>query len=91
MKLSDAEAREKIRSLNGWSLVDGSVVKRFKFDEYMEGINFVLLVAGISEEADHHPEMVVGYKTVEVRLRTLSENGVTEKDFALAGKIDKMG
>jgi len=50
----------------------------------------VLRVAFESEEMDHHPDILIEYNRVRFTLRTHSEGGVTEKDFELAYRIDKI-
>ena len=54
----------------------------------MDGIAFVNRVANAAEAADHHPDVVLGYRRVVVNLTTHDANGITHKDFALAAEID---
>jgi 4a-hydroxytetrahydrobiopterin dehydratase len=54
----------------------------------MDGIRLVVDVARIAEELDHHPDIDVRWTTVRFRLTTHSAGGVTDNDFALAGRID---
>jgi 4a-hydroxytetrahydrobiopterin dehydratase len=56
----------------------------------MAGIGFVSAVARLAEEANHHPDMHVGWRKVTLRLSTHSRGGLTGEDFALARNIDRM-
>jgi len=86
--LSDLEIREKLKSLNKWGLFEGALVKRFEFSGFKEAMDFVNKAAAIAEEMDHHPDIFISYNKVYFKLMTHSENGLTEKDFELASKID---
>jgi len=92
VKLSKFEIDDKLKNLNGW-IYDSerdAIVKDFKFKNFRDAITFVLRVAFESEEMDHHPDILIEYNRVRITLRTHSEGGVTEKDFELAYRIDKI-
>jgi pterin-4a-carbinolamine dehydratase len=46
-------------------------------------------IAFLSEAAWHHPDLSVTWAKVTVKLKTHSENGITDKDFELARKLDE--
>ena len=71
----------------GWELGDASISRVFSFDNYMAGIEFVNEVAKLAEEANHHPDIVIGWRKVTLELSTHSAGGLTGLDFQLAGKI----
>ena len=75
-------------SIPGWEQKEGALVKQYKFKGFLEAIAFVNRVAGLAEEADHHPDILIRYHQVRLTLVTHSAGGLTEKDFALARKID---
>jgi 4a-hydroxytetrahydrobiopterin dehydratase len=56
----------------------------------MPGIEFVSKIAQAAESAGHHPDITINYNVVGIGLSTHSAGGVTEKDFGLAGEIDKI-
>lgn len=92
--LTREEAGKLLSEVSGWELVeDGEklkIRKRFKFGTYLEGIDFVNQVAKISESEDHHPDLFVGYQKVTVNLTTHVIGGLSENDFIVAAKIDKI-
>lgn len=88
------EAEKYLKEVNGWQLADEQdktkIRRRFKFDSYMAGVDFVSRVANLAEEEGHHPDIYLGYKRVTVRLMTHNIGGLSENDFVMAAKIDKL-
>ena len=74
----------------GWEVVDEHhLEKEFKFDTYLEGVNFVNEVATIADEEGHHPDIYLGYGKVRVTLWTHNIGGLSENDFIVAAKIEQ--
>jgi 4a-hydroxytetrahydrobiopterin dehydratase len=88
-KLSADEITARIKSLAGWSYQDNAISKLYRFKEFMDGIRFINRVAEIAEAADHHPDIHVNYTRVTFICTTHSDGGVTDKDFRLAGEIER--
>ncbi|RBP47582.1 4a-hydroxytetrahydrobiopterin dehydratase [Roseimicrobium gellanilyticum] len=86
--LQESEIVEQLSAVAGWSREGVEIVRLFKFSSYMAGIDFVVKVAHLAEEANHHPDMQVGWRKVTVRLSTHSKGGLTKLDFALARQVD---
>ena len=87
-KLSAEQIAEKLKALPGWEYKNNAIGKMFKFEEYIDGIEFVQKVAEIAEAADHHPDITINYTRVTFSCSTRSEGGVTDKDFKLADNIE---
>jgi 4a-hydroxytetrahydrobiopterin dehydratase len=88
---TDAEVHERLkRDLPQWSFVSGYIVRRYKTNGWKGTLMVVNMVGHLSEAAWHHPDLRVSYAWVEVQLRTHSANGITDKDFALASKIEEV-
>jgi len=87
-KLSHAEIQQKLKALNSWQLADNVIRKQFVFESFMPAIRFVNRVAELAEAADHHPDITINYRKVTMGLTTHSAGGLTQKDFALAERID---
>lgn len=75
---------------NSWNENEGSLVKIFRFKEYMDGITFVNEIAKLAREANHHPQMTIDYNSVVVELTTHDEGGITDMDRHMAKAIDKI-
>lgn len=89
-KLSDAEIKEALAELEGWSLVEGraAITKKLKFKDFVATWNFMDDVAGYAEEISHHPEWTNIYNRVEITLTTHDAGGVTDLDLDMAAFID---
>lgn len=74
-----------------WFLDDYKKISRdFRFKDYRQTIDFVNKVAEIAEAENHHPVLHVFYGKVVVELWTHSIGGLSENDFILAAKINKL-
>lgn len=91
MKLLDESAVERrMAELDGWNR-DGDRIRRtFEFASFPAAIAFVNRVAGLAEEADHHPDIDIRYRRVDLTLSTHSAGGLTAKDMDLAAAIDRL-
>ena len=89
--LSETEIQENLISLKGWKSDTSCIKKKFKFESYLDGINFVVECAKVSEKLQHHPEMIVTYKVVEVIYTTHHlGNKVSPKDIMCAKELNKI-
>ena len=77
-----------------WSLeeADGHqrLTRTFRFKGFMPAVDFVNRIAPIAEAEGHHPDLMVGWGYVTVRLWTHAAGGLTENDFILAAKVDQV-
>ena len=62
----------------------------FKFDDFKKSQDFVNEVGKISEEEGHHPEIYFGWGYAKINITTHAIEGLSENDFILAAKIDKI-
>lgn len=86
--LGDAQVREQLAALPGWSVGDGALVRSYCFGNYYETIAFVNALAFMVHREDHHPDLAVGYNRCEVRFSTHSVGGISDNDFICAAKCD---
>ena len=90
MRLSDEQIRERLAGLDLWEHKEGRLVKRYGFPDFRAALAFVVMVGLLAERADHHPDITLGYGSVEVLLYSHDAEGVTERDFLLAEQIDAL-
>ncbi|MDS0299723.1 4a-hydroxytetrahydrobiopterin dehydratase [Halogeometricum sp. S1BR25-6] len=84
--LEDDEIQNRLP--DGWERDGDEITKTYEFDDYLKGIEFTTQVGEVAEEEVHHPEIIVRYEEVEVRLTSHEEGGITEKDIRLADLFD---
>ncbi len=80
-----------LKNLSGWQMDGDCLKKRFSFDSYLKGATFVQYAAECAEGMDHHPDLLLGWKRVDVTLTTHSAGGITALDVKLARQIDALG
>jgi 4a-hydroxytetrahydrobiopterin dehydratase len=90
MKLTRADAEQRVKTLNGWTLEGDAIRKQFTFKDFLEAIAFLNRLAPEAERADHHPDILINYKRVTLTYSTHSEGGLTQKDFDGARKADAL-
>jgi len=88
--LSYNSIQKNIKCLPKWK-IDGKMIKRdFEFKDFIEALNFVNRVGDLAENEGHHPDISIRWNKVRFSLWTHTINGLSENDFILASKIDKM-
>lgn len=87
---SDEEVQAKIaeHGLTGWYLEDGWLRRKYTTDGWPVTLMLVNAIGYVSEAAYHHPDLAVTWGKVWVKLKTHSAGGITDKDFALAKRIE---
>jgi 4a-hydroxytetrahydrobiopterin dehydratase len=89
LKGEDLAALEK--QVDGWNVVEEHHITRtFKFPNFREALTFVNRVGELAEAQGHHPDIFLAWGRAEVTSWTHKINGLTESDFILAAKIDKL-
>jgi 4a-hydroxytetrahydrobiopterin dehydratase len=85
----DVEAR-LAEELPAWRLEDGWIRRKYKTGGWKGTLMVVNTVGHLAEAAWHHPDLTVSYAFVTVKLMNHAAKGITEKDFALAKKIEEV-
>jgi 4a-hydroxytetrahydrobiopterin dehydratase len=88
--LDDSEISQRLEG-SEWRREGDAIARDFKFEDFAAAIEFVNVVAGIAEERNHHPDILVhGWNRVRLTVTNHSEGGLTEADFGLAHAIDAL-
>lgn len=87
LTLEDIQQRLQTR-INDWSLRDGKLYRSIQFPDFATAFGFMTQIAFVAERMDHHPEWLNIYSRVDIWLTTHEVNGISEKDFALAARIN---
>jgi 4a-hydroxytetrahydrobiopterin dehydratase len=90
--LTPAQVDEALRSVPGWAASAGKdrIHRRFQFKDFVEAMKFVNAIADVAEAEGHHPDFTVHYSVVEVTLWTHAVGGLSDNDFIVAAKIDRL-
>ncbi|HVB58673.1 MAG TPA: 4a-hydroxytetrahydrobiopterin dehydratase [Candidatus Acidoferrales bacterium] len=74
-----------------WKVVDGHhIIRTFPFQDFRQALIFVNKVGELAEQQGHHPDILLSWGKAEITTWTHKVNGLTESDFILAAKIDKL-
>jgi 4a-hydroxytetrahydrobiopterin dehydratase len=80
-----------LAQLDGWEVVNEHHLKKvYKFPNFRGSQEFVSHVGALAEEQGHHPDICFGWGRAEITIWTHKIDGLTESDFILAAKIDKL-
>jgi 4a-hydroxytetrahydrobiopterin dehydratase len=92
--LSGPQVIARLASLDGWNLWgDGETLameKTFRFASYLQTLAFANAVAFMAEQQDHHPDMLLTYKSCSVRWRSHDVAGISHRDFRCAALVDAL-
>jgi 4a-hydroxytetrahydrobiopterin dehydratase len=89
-KLSAPEIKTALTLVPDWKKRGATIARTFQFKDFPAAIKFVNAVARLAERAWHHPDIDIRWNKVTLTLTTHDAGGLTEKDFALAGKFDQL-
>jgi len=87
-----AKTDEMLKQLDsGWSLnPDGHLERLYKFKDFAQALAFVNKIGAIAEEEGHHPDLYLAWGKCRVELWTHKINGLTQSDFYMAAKSDRV-
>jgi 4a-hydroxytetrahydrobiopterin dehydratase len=88
--LSTSEIQSAISNLEGWELKENAIRKTFTFDAYIDSIAFINRLAELAEEANHHPDMIVGWCKIEIAFTSHDQGGVTTACIDMAKKTESV-
>ena len=90
-KLRITEIEDNLKRIHSeWVLMNEVIQRKFVFDDFIEAFSFMTSVAIVAEKQNHHPNWENVYNQVIVNLSTHDADGITEKDFKLAQKMDQL-
>ena len=85
------ELKRYLKEVKDWKAVkQHHLEKEFKFKNFLEALEFVNKVGAIAEKEGHHPNIYFTWGKAKINLWTHAINGLSENDFILAAKIDRI-
>src|SRR5215831_8458000 len=89
--LKGKELQALLPNVAQWTAPNEHHLRReFRFPDFRQALDFVNRVGAVAEEQGHHPDIFLAWGKVEVTLWTHKINGLTESDFIMAAKIDRL-
>ena len=90
-----SEIHKYQKKVDGWNIFQNDkkvyfLEKKFEFKNFLESQKFVNEVGRISEDEGHHPDIIFGWGYAKINITTHAIEGLSENDFILAAKIDKI-
>ena len=89
--LTDAEIAPLMAQVEGWEIdAEGHLRKDYKLKDFVAAVDLVNAITPVAEAEGHHPDLQVCWGKVGVELWTHAINGLSEADFIMAAKIDRV-
>ena len=88
--LPEDAVKKLLPQVPSWQKEGSKIKKEFNFKNFRQAMEFVSKVADLAEKEGHHPNICVFYSRVALTLWTHAIGGLSENDFILAAKIDKL-
>ncbi|MDG6997428.1 MAG: 4a-hydroxytetrahydrobiopterin dehydratase [Nitrososphaerota archaeon] len=89
-RLTRSEIASKLKRRRYWKVVDGKLRCDLSFKSFEDAIAFIVRASLEVTKLNHHPEWSNVYNRVRIELVTHDVNGVSNYDFILAEKIDRI-
>jgi 4a-hydroxytetrahydrobiopterin dehydratase len=86
--LHNKQIKLNLQAVPSWSKRAQTILRTFKFEGFLRGIEFVNRIAAKAQKMNHHPDIDIRFDQVTLTLTTHDEGGITEKDFLLARQCD---
>ena len=89
-KFSASDVKKALATMPDWKKKGATIARTYSFKDFPAAIKFINAVAKLAEQAWHHPDIDIRWNKVTLTLTTHDAGGLTKKDFALAGKFDRL-
>ena len=89
-KLTAEQIDKLMPEVPKWSLDQEVLTRQFTFENFEQALAFTNKVGAVSEEEFHHPEITLNWGRVDLRVWTHAIDGLSENDFILAAKFDRL-
>jgi 4a-hydroxytetrahydrobiopterin dehydratase len=90
-RLTGEEIEPLLAQLTGWEVVGGHhLSKAYEFTNFADALALVNRVGEVAEAEGHHPDVSFGWGYARIEIHTHAIDGLSESDFVLAARIDKV-
>ena len=90
MLLTDKELLDQLKDLDGWDINGKTIQKEIVKGHWREVISLANAISDIAEASCHHPELYLSFTKIKVSLTTHDAGGISNKDTAMAEKINQL-
>jgi 4a-hydroxytetrahydrobiopterin dehydratase len=87
-KLTESEINERLPHAKGWDRHGDMLVRNWQFPSFRRAIEFVNQVSALVEKTEHHPDIHISFRNVQLEMSSHDVGGLTERDFALIAEIN---
>jgi 4a-hydroxytetrahydrobiopterin dehydratase len=89
--LTPPEYEPLLKQLTDWQIISGHhLCKTYTFENFAQSMALANRIAELAEQQNHHPDLLVRWGELRVEIWTHAADGLTESDFILAAKIDRL-
>jgi 4a-hydroxytetrahydrobiopterin dehydratase len=89
--LTGAELNNLHHSVPKWNVErEHDIHREFSFPDFRQALDFVNRVGEVAEEQGHHPDIFLAWGKVGITLWTHKIDGLSESDFIMAAKVDRL-
>jgi 4a-hydroxytetrahydrobiopterin dehydratase len=90
-KMRMSAARRYMPMVEGWVLRRDMISRQLKFKDFRQAVSFVNKVAALAEKEGHHPDIAIhSWNRVRLHLSTHAIGGLSQNDFIVASKINRI-
>ncbi len=89
-KMTEVEIVERLPATKGWTRLGDMLVRSWNFPSTRRALDFIRDVVEQADQSDHHPDIILSYRTVRLEVSTHAEGGLTEADFSFVGEVESI-
>jgi 4a-hydroxytetrahydrobiopterin dehydratase len=86
--MDEEEIRSALANAPEWRQAGSEIYRSFNLPSFPAALVFAAADGHLAERAYHHPDILIQFRKVTLKLSTHSVGGLTEKDFLLAREVD---
>jgi 4a-hydroxytetrahydrobiopterin dehydratase len=89
--ITGAQLQSLLQQVPKWKVVnEHHITRAFSFPDFKQALDFVNRVGEVAEREGHHPDILLTWGKAEITLWTHKIDGLTQSDFIMAAKIDRL-
>lgn len=88
--INQAQAQSYLMLLTNWSLKNGKLERKLKTKNFEQALSLANMIGQIANQQNHHPDLYISWGQLVITIYTHAINGLSENDFILAAKLDRL-